>query len=151
MKPFLILLLLFSSAGFAQQKDSTAGKSMFIINGLPADSAAMVGLKIKKMDVLSGARARAAGGRRIVLVTLEDEQYDVSGTVTNSRGKPLAKVTAIPSGQQTTVKTTRCGCFYLPGVKAGTRLTFSRKGYRSEVFDVFKRPDSLIRIKLQKE
>lgn len=149
MKPFLILLLLFSSAAFAQQKDSTAGKSMFIINGLPADSAAMVGLKIKKMDVLSGARARAAGGRRIVLVTLEEEQYDVSGTVTNSNGKPLAKVTA--AGYQTTVKTTRCGCFYLPGVKAGTRLTFSRKGYRSEVFDVFKRPDSLIRVKLQKE
>lgn len=149
MKPFLILLLLFSSAAFAQQKDSTAGKSMFIINGLPADSAAMVGLKIKKMDVLSGARARAAGGRRIVLVTLEEEQYDVSGTVTNSNGKPLAKVTA--AGHQTTVKTTRCGCFYLPGVKAGTQLTFSRKGYRSEVFDVFKRPDSLIRVKLQKE
>jgi hypothetical protein len=51
MNRFLPFLLLFSLSGFAQQK------SVFIINGREVDSADLVGVKIKKIDVATGLRS----------------------------------------------------------------------------------------------
>lgn len=154
MKTFLLFLLLISTAGFAQQKDSLAKRSVYIINGRVVDSAAMTGVKFRKMDVLTGQRAEAAGilpGKRVILLQLENEQYNLFGIVTNSRGKPLGKAAIKPDGNQQAVETDACGHFYLRGIRAGTRITVSRKGYRNGALDVYKRPDELMTVELQKK
>lgn len=142
MNRFLPFLLCFSLAGFAQQK------SVFIVNGREVDSADLAGAKIKKIDVASGLRSTGMherGGKRVLIVHLEDEQYNLFGIVTNERGKPIAHAKA---GE---VLTDACGHFYLKGVKAGSRITISRKGYADQFIDIYKRPDDLLTVQLKKK
>ncbi|AWO01523.1 hypothetical protein DLD77_07360 [Chitinophaga alhagiae] len=151
MKPFLILWLLLACCAAQAQENN---RSLYIINGKVADSADMAGLKIKKMDVLQGARAAGimhAGGKRIILVTLEEELFDVQGMVTNNQGQPLRRVKIKPDGGQKAVKTDRRGRFRIAALKTGSTLTVSRKGYRRETRNIFKRPDGVITVTLQKE
>jgi hypothetical protein len=142
MNRFLPFLLLFSLSGFAQQK------SVFIINGREVDSADLVGVKIKKIDVATGLRSTGMherGGKRVLIVHLEDEQYNLFGIVTNERGKPIAHA------KVGTVQTDDCGHFYLKGVKAGSRIMISRKGYADQFIDIYKRPDDLLTVQLKKK
>ncbi|RPE13613.1 carboxypeptidase regulatory-like domain-containing protein [Chitinophaga lutea] len=154
MNPFLILLLLVSTAAAAQQTDTAKSRSIYLVNGLPADSADLRGLKIRKMDVIGGQRAMAAGmlpGVRVIVIQLEEQEFDVSGLVTDQQGKPLRKVKAASSGGgYRKANIDNHGRFYIQGVKAGTRLSFTRKGYQTGKLDVFKQPDSLITVKLQR-
>ena len=154
MKPFLILLLLVSGVAAAQQRDSAKGRSVFVINGLPADSSDLHGLKIRKMDVLGGPRAAAAGmlpGMRLVVIQLEDQEFDVTGFVTDQYGKPVRGVkTTSTGGGYRKARINSRGRFYIQGVKAGTRLDFTRKGYSAGKLNVFKQPDSPITVKLQR-
>ncbi len=154
MKPFLILLLLVSNAAAAQRTDTIRERSVYMINGLPADSSDLPGLKIRKMDVIGGRRAVAAGmqpGMRLVLIQLEEQEFDVSGFVTDQQGHPLrkAKTVSLNGGFRKAHINDR-GRFNIQGVKAGTRLTFTHKGYRNGRLDVFKQPDSSITVKLQR-
>lgn len=142
----LCLLFLLPMLSFSQQK------SVFIINGREVDSADLVGVNVKKMDVASGPRASGMhnrAGKRVVIVHLEDEQYNLFGIVTNERGKSIenAKVT-VETG---VIYTDACGHFYLKGVKAGSRITISRKGYGNEFIDIYKRPDDLLTVVLAKK
>lgn len=138
----LPLLLFFSLSAAAQQK------SVYIINGREVDSIDLVGVKVKKIDVATGPRASGMherGGKRILIVHLEDEQYNIFGIVTNERGKPVSNATV------GSVQTDACGHFYLKGVKAGSRVTISRKGYADAFIDIYKRPDDLLTVLLKKK
>lgn len=142
MNRFLPLLLCFSLAGFAQQK------SVYIINGREVDSAALAGAKIKKIDVVTGPRntgMHERAGKRVLIVHLEDEQYNLFGIVSNESGKPIA------NAKVNDVLTDACGHFYLKNVKAGSRITISRKGYADQFIDIYKRPDDLLTVRLQKK
>ncbi|MRG46521.1 hypothetical protein GFS24_15470 [Chitinophaga sp. SYP-B3965] len=142
MNRFLPFLLLFSLTGFAQQK------SVYIINGREVDSADLAGVKVKKIDVVTGPRntgMHERAGRRVLIVHLEDEQYNLFGIVTNERGKP------VQNAKVNDVLTDACGHFYLKGVKAGSRITISRKGYADQFIDVYKRPDDLLTVQLKKK
>lgn len=144
MNRFLPFLLLFSLAGFAQQK------SVYIINGREVDSADLAGAKVKKIDVATGLRSSGMherGGKRVLIVHLEDEQYNLFGIVTNERGKPISHA-KVGEGA---VQTDACGHFYLKGVKAGSRITISRKGYADQFIDIYKRPDDLLTVRLRKK
>lgn len=147
MNRFLPFLLLFSLTGFAQQK------SVYIINGREVDSADLVGVKFKKIDVVTGPRnsgMHERAGKRILIVHLEDEQYNLFGIVTNERGKPMRGATALVENGAV-VQADDCGHFYLKGVKAGSRITISRKGYADQFIDVYKRPDDLLMVQLKKK
>lgn len=151
MKSFLILWLLLASYPVLAQDNN---RSLYIINGKVADSADMAGLNIKKMDVLQGARAAGimhAGGKRIILVTLIDEKFDVQGLVINEKGQPLHRVKIRPDGRQKGVKTDRKGRFRMAALKTGSTLTVSRNGYRRKTRNIFKRPDGVITVTLQKD
>lgn len=142
MNRFLPFLLCISLTGFAQQR------SVYIINGREADSADLAGAKIKKIDVVTGPRSAGMherAGKRVLIVHLEDEQYNLFGIVTNERGKP------VPNAKVNDVQTDACGHFYLKGVKAGSRVTISRKGYADQFIDVYKRPDDLLTVQLKKK
>lgn len=145
MNRFLPFLLLFSLAGFP---GFTQQKSVYIINGREVDSADMVGVKVKRIDVATGLRSAGMherGGKRVLIVHLEDEQYNLFGIVTNERGKPIANAKV---GE---VQTDACGHFYLKGVKAGSRIMISRKGYADQFIDIYKRPDDLLTVQLRKK
>lgn len=138
----LPLLLCFSMVAAAQQK------SVYIINGREVDSIDMVGVKVKKIDVATGPRASGMherAGKRILIVHLEDEQYNIFGIVTNERGKPIS------NAKVDSVQTDACGHFYLKGVKAGSRITICRKGYTDQFIDIYKRPDDLLTVTLKKK
>lgn len=146
MRPFLLLLLLLNSSAFAQQADS----SFFIINGLVGSAADTVGIKIYSMKVLDSSGTTVLAhrpGRKIVLIRLKEETFDIAGFVKNDQGQPLrAKIYA---GQSSAANINDAGRFYIRDVPAGSIISFVQAGYKKKILYIFKAPKSLLQIKLQ--
>jgi len=58
------------------------------------------------------------GGRRVLIVHLEEEQYNLFGIVSNERGKPVPNALVEPENGQPQLKQMPAGTFILKGVKA---------------------------------